>query len=537
MLEKILNNIFSKNYLPFLVLAGFGFILYFQAFFFGFSYLDDNVLILGNQTFLSNINNIFWSFGTDVFHLFNSSAFYYRPLLTISFILDYQIGGASPFIYHFVNVLLHILAACLLFIFLKKLDYKKELAFLFSFIFLIHPVMTQTVAWIPGRNDSLLAIFLLLTFIFFVKYVREEKNRNLFWSLFFCGLAFFTKESGILIIPIIFFYFYFIYQKQNKEAGSEKKKAWRQSFYFFIGSIGLAGVWAGLRYLVLRNSTGITLPEMIKSVFFNLPAVIQFLGKIFLPFNLSVLPIMQDTTFVYGIIAAILLFLLIFFTKNKRWNFILLGFGWFLAFLLPSFIRPNTSLVADFIEHRLYVPIIGIFIVLLETDFIRKIDFKKRSAQIAIGFLLILFCAITLIHSRSFADKMAFWKDAVAHSPHYPLAHRNLGAMDYLAGDLADAEKESKIALALNPTEQMAHNNLGLIYAEENKFDQAETEYKMELANNPYYDDAYYNLGILYWQEKKYDAAIADWKETLEINPNYAVSPEIWQILQNSNSK
>jgi tetratricopeptide (TPR) repeat protein len=285
----------------------------------------------------------------------------------------------------------------------------------------------------------------------------------------------------------------------------------------------------------LRNSTGITLPEMIKSVWLNLPAVIQFLGKIFFPFNLSVLPIMQDTTFVYGIIAAILLFLLIFFTKNKRWNFILLGFGWFLAFLLPSFIRPNSALVADFIEHRLYVPIIGIFIILLETDFIRKIDFKKRSAQIAIGFLIILFCIITLVHSRSFVNRMTFWENAAQNSPHYPLAHRNLGAMEYLNGDLINAEKEYKIALELNPLEEMAHNNLGLIYANENKYAEAEDEYKKEIAINPYYDDVYYNLGLLYWQEKKYDDAIADWKKTLELNPNYQIAPEILQILQNQN--
>ena len=117
MLEKIQKEILTKNYIPFLILAGLGFVLYFQAFFFNFSYLDDNVLILGNQSFLADINNIIWSFGADVFHLFNSSAFYYRPLLTISFIFDYQMGGAAPFIYHFTNVILHILTTCLLFIF------------------------------------------------------------------------------------------------------------------------------------------------------------------------------------------------------------------------------------------------------------------------------------------------------------------------------------------------------------------------------------------------------------------------------------
>ena len=518
-----MEKIFEKNYIPFLIIAGFGFILYFQAFFFNFSYLDDNVLILGNQYFLSNLTNIFQSFLKDVFLSSNHLAFYYRPLMTVSFIFNYQIGGINPFIYHFTNVALHLLSASLLFIFLQKLDYRKELAFLFSLIFLVHPALTQAVSWIPGRNDSLLLVFILATFIFFIKYLENQKTKNLVWSLIFFGLALFTKESAILILPIMFFYLYFIHQ--------EKKLPFRK-FYFFIWSIGIVGLWAILRYFTLKDSASLTISEMFKSVYFNFPAVLQFIGKIFFPFNLSVLPIMQDTTFIYGILALLLLIFLLFFTKTKRWNFILFGFGWFLAFLLPSFIRPNSALVADFIEHRLYVPIIGIFIVLLETDFLKKIDLKKRSVLIIAGILILVFSIIVLIYSRNFKDKMAFWKNAAENSPHYPLAHRNLGAMEYLNGDLVNAEKEYKIALAENPTEQMAHNNLGLIYADENKLAEAEDEYKKEIEINPYYDNAYYNLGLLYWQEKKYDEAISNWKKTLEINPNYPVAPEILQILE-----
>ena len=524
----MLEKIFSKNYIPFLIIAGLGFVLYFQAFFFDFTYLDDNVLILENQHFLSNLANIFQSFFADVFHLFNSSAFYYRPLLTISFIFDYQISGASPFFYHITNVGLHILTACLLFVFLKKLNYRKDLAFLFSLIFLVHPVLTQAVAWIPGRNDSLLAVFILSSFIFFIKYLKEEKIKNLILSLVFFGSALFTKESAISILPIMFFYLYFIYRE---------KKLLFSKFYFFIGSIGVVGFWAILRSLVLENSIPITPALIIKSIYANFGAIVQFMGKIFFPFNLSVLPIIQDTSFIYGIITIILLILFIYFTKNRRWNFILLGFMWFFGFLLPAFIRPYPDIIADFLEHRLYVPIIGIFIILLETDLIKKIDFKKRSHLFVAGSLILVFCVITLVHSRNFVDRLAFWENATQNSPHHPLAHRNLGAMEYLNGDLDNAEKQYKIALELNPNEQMVHNNLGLVYTTENKLPEAEAEYKKELENNPYYDNAYYNLGLLYWKEKKYDEAIINWKKTLEINPNYNVAPEILQIISSSEYK
>ncbi len=518
-----------ENFKPFFYIIGFGFLLYFPTLFFNFTYLDDNNLILNNQYFLSNLTNVFQSFLTDVFHLFNHSAFYYRPLLTISLILDYQVGGASPFIYHFTNIVLHLVSSYLLFVFLTKLNYKKIFSFLFSIIFLVHPVLTQAVAWIPGRNDTLLAVFALSTFIFFIKYLKEEKTNNLFWCLTFFILALFTKESAVFIFPIMLFYLYFFFQKEFK--------VFYNKLFFLLWSVSAISFYFILRYITLKDSASLTIVEMIKSLFFNLPATIQFIGKIFFPFNLSVLPVLRDTTFIYGAISIILLATILFLTKTKRWNFILLGFIWFSAFLLPSFIRPNSALVADFIEHRVYVPIIGIFIILLETDLIKKIDFKKRSALIILGGLILILSSITIIHSFSFRNRLAFWNNAAQNSPHYPLAHRNLGAMEYLDGNMDRAEKEYKIALELNPKEEMAHNNLGLIYVNKNKFIEAEKEYKKEIEINPYYDNVYYNLGLLYWQQKKYEEAINNWKKTLELNPNYGVTPEVLQIIFSSQYK
>ena len=237
------------------------------------------------------------------------------------------------------------------------------------------------------------------------------------------------------------------------------------------------GFWTILRGLVIENNIPITPLLIIKSIYMNFGAVVQFIGKTFFPFNLNVLPIIQDTSFIYGIVTIILLIFSIFLTKNKRWNFILLGLMWFFAFLLPAFIRPSPDIIADFLEHRLYVPIIGIFIILLETDFIKKIDFKKRSTLVIVSILILMFSFITLVHSRNFVNKLAFWKNATQNSPHHPLAHRNLGAMLYLDGDIKNAEKEYKIALELNPNEQMVHNNLGLAYVQQNKFQNCQIHY------------------------------------------------------------
>ena len=145
---------YLDNLKPFFWIVGIGFLLYLPTLFFNFSYLDDNNLILDNQYFLSNPANIFQSFLTDVFHIFNHSAFYYRPLLTISFIFDYQIGGVSPFIYHFTNIILHLVAASLVFVFFTKLNYKKNISFLFSIIFFSSMIISRIFEGFEAKRKS-----------------------------------------------------------------------------------------------------------------------------------------------------------------------------------------------------------------------------------------------------------------------------------------------------------------------------------------------------------------------------------------------
>ncbi|MCK4386514.1 MAG: tetratricopeptide repeat protein [Candidatus Pacebacteria bacterium] len=507
-MQIYINKIFSKSWQPFAIIAILGLLLYSQTLFFDWTYLDDNTLILNSEFFLNKLSNVFQSFGTDVFHALDQSASYYRPVLTISFIFDYQMGGINPLIYHFTNIILHLLSACLVFVFLKKLKYKRDVSFLWSLVFLSHPVLTQAVAWVPGRNDSLLTVFILSAFICLINFLRRSRIKYFVAHLLFFAMAIFTKETALFVLPLFIFYGYFF----NSDTNNNKKKQ------IFIGWTLVLSLWFILRQLALGGSVFANIGEMIKSVLFNLLAIVQLVGKIIFPFNLSVLPTIQDTSFIYGISAFIFLILLFLFKKNKRWRYILFGLFWFLLFLLPSFICPNLDMMSsDFIEHRLYLPIIGFFIILIELNPIKN----WRLSSIYYGFILValgIFCFLTFTHSVNFSDRLSFWQNAAQNSPHYPLARRNLGAMHYLDGNMNLAEEEFKEALKLNPAEEMAHNNLGLIYSYQNKYEQAEKEYLKEIEINPFYGNVYYNLGLLYYKKGQIDEAEQLWKKTLGIN-------------------
>lgn len=509
-MEKTIEKFFSKRGYLLAALAVSGFLLYFRILFFDFTYLDDNTLILDNQAFLADWSNFFKAFTTDVFHLFNHSAFYYRPILTVVLMLGYHIGGASPFVYHLISLTLHILAAFLVFLLFERLEYRKEISFLSALVFLVHPALTQAVAWVPGMNDSLAAVFFLASFIFFIDFTRRKEAKHLGLSLFFFALSIFTKETALFALPILVFWVWIV---------DGRRRIFWEDKRIFSGWVAVLFFWFLFRQYALRGSSSATLGYMVESVWKNIPAVIQFIGKIIFPFNLSVLPIMRDTTFVWGVLAVAILTVMLIFTRNKRWKYILFGALWFFIFLLPSFIRPNPALVADFIEHRLYLPIIGFFIILLELEPIRSWRPDKKRYVAGSAVVVLLFIFLNICHVGNFKNRMSFWQNAARHSPDYPLARRNLGAMYYLDGDMDKAEKEFEAALSLNPDEEMAHNNLGLVYANRGEAARAEEEYKKELAVNPYYDNAYMNLGLLYFKENKIKEAQEAWKKTLEINP------------------
>lgn len=510
---------------PISTLVTTGFLLYFKTLFFGWTYLDDNVLVINNARFLSSLSNVFQAFRQEVFHITHCSAAYYRPILTVSFILDAQIGGQNPFIYHLTNVVIHLAASCLVFLFLNKLGYKKPPAFFFSLVFTVHPVLTQAVAWIPGRNDSLMAVFGLSAFIFFLDFLKTGRTGYCIAHLFFLGLALFTKESAV-VLPAMCVLYYAVSRRLPEErrsgARDSGRKALRPSGQWLIGGwLAVCALWFFLRLAAFMDPIAMTGLDMAKSMAQNAPAIIQFIGKIIFPFNLSVLPLMRDTAFGYGIAALALTGAALFFSKSRRPGLVIFGAAWFALFLLPSFIRPNPSIAADFIEHRAYMPLAGFFVILLETDAAKKMDFESRRGRFAAIAITVLFAAITFFHCDNFKDRLSFWKNAARKSPHSPLAHRNLGAMYYLDGMPDEAAAEYKKSLELNPSEPMAHNNLGLIYAGRGDLQKAKEEYEKELAINPLYDDVHFNMGLLYYRMGEFKKAEYLWKKTLQINPDY----------------
>ncbi|OQA02978.1 MAG: photosystem I assembly protein Ycf3 [bacterium ADurb.Bin400] len=212
--------------------------------------------------------------------------------------------------------------------------------------------------------------------------------------------------------------------------------------------------------------------------------------------------------------------ILVALSRGRRGKYVLFGLLWFLLLLIPSFVYPNPSSPNSTIvlEHRIYLPIVGLLIVLLEVDLIRR-WYRSGWGIAAVVVVVIVLSAATSVHVPNFQNRVVFWENAVKNSPHFPLAHRNLGAMYYLDGDLERAKTQYEKALALNPAEPMVHNNLGLIFEEQGDLARAEEEYRKEIEIDPLYDNALYNLGLLKYKQGKNEEAKEWWRRAVEANP------------------
>jgi tetratricopeptide (TPR) repeat protein len=263
-----------------------------------------------------------------------------------------------------------------------------------------------------------------------------------------------------------------------------------------------------------------SVPEIAKAVMQKLPSILQFLGKILFPVNMSVFTTVKDTTIIYGIVVLVFIYVALWFTKNRRYSYAIFGASWFLLFLMPSFIT-EFSVVSTYLEERIYLSLIGFIIVLLETDVVNKAFQNRRSAAIFGAMIILLFTAITFNYSKDYRNRIAYWESAVKNAQSSPLAHRNLGAMYYLDGIKDKAEMEFVKSLELNKNEPMAHNNIGILLMEKGDLKGAETEYKKEIEINPMFPNVYYNLGLLYYKENRLNEASAVWEKAIETNPNY----------------
>ena len=192
---------------------------------------------------------------------------YFRPITTLSFSLDYAVWGLNPWGYYLSNFLLHLFFGFLLYWFLERISADVGIALLATLVFLIHPVLTQSVSVISHRQDILVGFFGLLSLLLVVSsqngLERKRPWRMVFAVVFTC-LAMLSKEIGFLTPLFIFSYLVLFCAQGEESATARLKSALKVSSPFLIAAV-LIAIWR----TIAVGGAGVGLSMSINAILAN----------------------------------------------------------------------------------------------------------------------------------------------------------------------------------------------------------------------------------------------------------------------------
>ena len=540
--------------------------------------MDDHYINIDNPIISKGIEGIpeIW---TSLYANESGMSYGYRPVVRTSFALEYQFTADNPnnpYISHFINLVLYVLAMLLLYSILRRLfrDQNPWFPMLVTLLFMAHPTHTEVVASLKNRDVLLNFIFSFIAIKQFIKWVDKDKVIHMVWGLLSFTLALLSKETAIAqlaVFPLVLYFFTDIKPKRL---------------------ILLVGVSAALvaTVLVVR---GVILPDTVRDIrMWENPLVEtdSFLTRIstgmyIIGFYLKLMFVPWPLLFYYGydmipvvsfanpwalLSSAIVIVMLVYSVINLKKKSIL-AFVILYFFINISMYTNIVALVPGIVADRfLFFSTLSFSIAVIW--FLFKIFSIKEDAKgwkkynllwisILVILIIIPFGYYTRIRNTHWQTQYRLYMSDIGRLENSVKANALYGhelmkrvnrelakpvnPYKFIKGTIDKAEKHYRRVLELDSTHFTTWNNLGIIYSrihgnqaklrikshikydrqdkipeeEENYrkyFDMAISYFHKALQYNPDYSSSYFNLGYSYELQENYDSSMVYYKKTVE---------------------
>lgn len=418
----------------------------------------------------------------------------WHPLTTLSHMADCQIFGLKPAGHHLINVLLHNIAAVLLFLVLRAMTGTLWESAFVAAIFAIHPMRVESVAWIAERKDVLSGVFFMLTLGAYLHYVRAPgRGRYVTMSILLaCGLM---SKATFVTVPVVLLLLDYWPLGRGKDF-----RAWQKLITEKIPLFVLSGL-AAFATVFWQTVTMPTLEQLSLLARLKNAAVslVMYLCQTFWPSGLAVFyPHPHDQLNIWLVIACAILLVAItvlaIFVRQKH-PYVLVGWFWFLVLVAPV-----TGILQAGLQGRAdrftYLPHIGITILVTWTCADLTRDWRNRRMIVGsvAGFVIAALVVIAFHQTTYWRDSISLWRHALAVTPDNQIGHQNLAAALWTAGKVDESHKESRAAA-------MAHA-------------------RTTLKDFPYDVATRNDLGIFLVQNGDVRGGIEQWEASLQIDPN-----------------
>ena len=495
---------------------------------------DDPDYVLTNGVVLGGVSwgGIKWAITT--FHASN-----WHPLTWLSHMLDVANFGTDPFGHHLTSIGLHATNAALLFLLLQAYTGATWRSAIVAGIFALHPLRVESVVWISERKDVLSVLFLMLTLLAYLRYVRNPQWQTyaLVCLLYACGLM---SKPMLVTVPILLLLLDFwplgrLLAMQRGEGTDEPRPSggqYQRSIWQLIVEkmplLVMAACSSLLTLLAQRGTAVATMEALTLDVRLANAALsyLRYLAKLVWPSGLAIPYPYPDNLSAGPTLAAGLILLAITIVALKdvrRRPYLLTGWVWYLASLLPviGLIQVGTQSIAD---RYTYIPSIGILVVLVWGlgEFLGE---KKSWAPWIIAGVATLFLGLSTMTRQyigCWKSSITLFERATSVTSRNYVALYNLGYA-YLAGQNPTAATDAlERSLAIEPKNAMAQATLAKSLLMQSKVGEALEHYRAAFALAPNRAEIEHGYGVCLAAAKQYAEAANRFREILRKSPGMA---------------
>ena len=419
---------------------------------------------------------------------------YFRPMMSLGYLLTYQIAGAIPFSFHLANLVLNGLAVWLVYYVLREFS-GERVALIAAGLFALHPVHSESVAWIAAVTDLELTVFYLATFLLFLRLPGSKqafRARGAMCVTF--ALALLSKEQAMTlpVLAMIFEHFY---------RGDRATTPLREKLSRYGPLWAMAVLYFGTRTIVLGGVTRVVLRPNLSLYQTGLSAVAllgEYIGKLIWPVRLTAFHVFHPSNHVTNSavlagLASITLCAVIFGLLWKRVRILSFGLLWMFATLGPV-LNARWMPAAVFGERYLYLPSVGFCwlfasgaVALWSAGTSTRFRPLARAVPALLGIVALLYGVRTVIRNREWRSDEVLFRQVLESQSDATLIRTDLGGILFFRGDYTGAEREWLEALSTSPNNSFALDNMALLRQHEHRYAESIDYSSQALRTTPVY--------------------------------------------------
>jgi tetratricopeptide (TPR) repeat protein len=464
-----------------------------------------------------------------------------RPVVQLSFAVNYTMGGFNTMPYHATNLAIHLLAGWTLFGFVRRtlLLPKFEdrfhraatpLALTVSCLWTLHPLQTQAVTYIAQRYESMMGLFFLLALYSVSRCGDSPAPGRWVVAAVTCVLMALGCKEVAVSLPLIVLLYDRVFL-----AGSFAQ-AWRQRRGMYLGLLAVWLAFAASQVMASDRSqwAGFGMKTTWWEYLLSQPGVIlHYLRLSFWPHPLVLdygWPVARTAGAILpglAVVGGLALAAIWALWRRPEWGF--LGVCFFLILAPTSSFMPVADLCC---EHRMYLPLAAVVIAVVLGGY------AAATSRLAAGLpawvmptlcggvaVVALGLAITTWQrNRDYETALSIWQDTVAKVPGNWRAQDNLSDALFHLGRFEDAVACARQALKFNDDSAPAYYNLGASLARLGKTDEALACYEKALEIDSDYIQAHTNLGANLANRGRHEQAIVHFRRAIELDSHYALA-------------